>query len=69
MLLQYYEKDLSRLGRPVPAQPSPETSFIPAVHNTGDHSDAECEDDDWKPKVHRFMSINNDFILLIFIHC
>ena len=47
---QYYEQNLSRLGRPVPAPPSPEFEYVPAVDSIAEDSDDLYEqDDDWKP--------------------
>ena len=31
LMFQYYEADLGRLGRPVPAPPSPESEYIPVT--------------------------------------
>jgi len=49
-IIKYYEQNLSRLGRPVPAPPSPESEYIPAVDSIAEDSDNLYEqDDDWKP--------------------
>ena len=51
-LLQFYEQDLSRLGREVPAPPSSGSEYVPAVDSLNDVSDSGYErDDDWRPKV------------------
>ena len=51
--LQFYEQDLSRLGQPVPAPPSPESEYVPAVDSVVDDSEGGHyeQDDDWRPKV------------------
>ena len=49
---QFYEQDLSRLGREVPAPPSSGSEYIPAVDSLNEISDSGYErDDDWRPKV------------------
>ena len=48
--VQYYEQNLSRLGLPVPAPPSPESEYVPAVDSIAEDSDSLYEqDDDWRP--------------------
>ena len=52
MFFQFYEQDLSRLGREVPAPPSSGSEYIPAVDSLNEISDSGYErDDDWRPKV------------------
>jgi len=49
-IIKYYEQNLSRLGSPVPAPPSPESEYIPAVDSIAEDSDDLYEqDDDWRP--------------------
>ena len=47
---------MSRLGKPVPAPPSPESEYIPAVDSIAEDTDGDYydRDDDWKPKVIKF---------------
>ena len=56
-IFQFYEQDLSRLGREVPAPPSSGSEYIPAVDSLNEVSDSGYErDDDWRPKVRIFVS-------------
>ena len=56
-IFQFYEQDLSRLGREVPAPPSSGSEYIPAVDSLNEVSDSGYErDDDWRPKVRIFLS-------------
>ena len=60
---QFYEQDLSRLGREVPAPPSSGSEYIPAVDSLNEISDSGYErDDDWRPKV-RIMELSSFNIL------
>ena len=56
-IFQFYEQDLSRLGREVPAPPSSGSEYIPVVDSLNEVSDSGYErDDDWRPKVRIFVS-------------
>ena len=47
---------MSRLGTAVPAPPSPESEYIPAVDSIAEDTDGDYydRDDDWKPEVIKF---------------
>jgi len=51
-IVKFYEQNLSRLGQPVPAPPSPESEYIPAVDSVAEDSEGGHyeRDDDWRPK-------------------